>query len=43
MLFENDGISGSRILRKIDLEEKEVCVPFPLIQEAMLPLQNNYA
>jgi hypothetical protein len=43
MLFENDGISGSRILRKIDLEEKEVCAPFPLIQETMLPLQNNYA
>jgi hypothetical protein len=43
MFFENDGINVDRILRKIDLEEKWVCVPFPLIQEAILPLQNNYA
>jgi hypothetical protein len=43
VLFENDGISGSRIPRKIDLDEKRVCVPFPLIQETVLPLQNDYA
>jgi hypothetical protein len=43
MFFEKDGISGSRIPRKIDLEEKRVCVPFLLIQETILPLQNNYA
>jgi hypothetical protein len=43
MFFENDGISGSKIPRKIDLEEKRVCVPFPLIQETILPLQNDYA
>jgi hypothetical protein len=43
VFFENDGISGSRIPRKIDLEEKRVCVPFPLIQETVLPLQNDYA
>jgi hypothetical protein len=43
VLFENDGISGSRIPRKIDLEVKQVCVPFLLIQETILPLQNDYA
>jgi hypothetical protein len=43
VFFENDGISGSRIPRKIDLEEKRVCVPFSLIQETILPLQNDYA
>jgi hypothetical protein len=43
VFFENDGISGSRIPRKIDLEEKRVCVLFPLIQETILPLQNDYA
>jgi hypothetical protein len=42
-IFENDGISGGRIPRKIDLEEKRVCVPFPLIQETILPLHNDYA
>jgi hypothetical protein len=41
--FENGGISGSRIPRNIDLKEKRVCVPFPLIQETILPLQNGYA
>jgi hypothetical protein len=40
--FENDGISGSRIPRKIDLEEKRVCVPFLFIQNTILPLQNDY-
>jgi hypothetical protein len=43
VFFENDGISGSRIPRKIDLEEKQACVAFPLIQEIVLPLQNDYA
>jgi hypothetical protein len=43
VFYENDGISGSRIPRKIDLEEKRVCVPVPLIQETILPLQNDYA
>jgi hypothetical protein len=43
VFFENDGINGSRILRKIYLEEKRVCVPFPLIQDIVLPLQDNYA
>jgi hypothetical protein len=43
MLFENDGISGSRIPGKIDLDEKQVCVPFLLVQEIVLPLQNDYA
>jgi hypothetical protein len=38
VLFENNGISGSKIPRKIDLEEKRVCVPFLLIQEIVLPL-----
>jgi hypothetical protein len=38
VFFENDGVSGSRIHRKIDLEQKRVCVPFPLIQEIVLPL-----
>jgi hypothetical protein len=42
VFFENDGISESRIPRKIDLEEKQACVPFPLIQETVLPLQNDY-
>jgi hypothetical protein len=31
VFFENDGINGSRIPRKINLEEKQVCVPFLLI------------
>jgi hypothetical protein len=43
VFFENDGISGSRIPRKTDLEEKRVCVLFQLIKETILPLQNNYA
>jgi hypothetical protein len=43
VFFENVGISGSRIPRKIDLVEERVCVPFPLIQEIVLPLQNDYA
>jgi hypothetical protein len=43
VLFENDGINGNRIPRKIDLEEKRVCVPFLLIQETILPLQKDYA
>jgi hypothetical protein len=43
VFFENDGISWSKIPRKIDLEEKRVCVLFPLIQETVLPLQNDYA
>jgi hypothetical protein len=43
VFFENDGISGSRIPMKIDLEEKRVCVLLSLIQETVLPLQNNYA
>jgi hypothetical protein len=43
VFFENDGITGSRIPRKIDLEEKRVCVPFLLIQETVLPLHNDYA
>jgi hypothetical protein len=43
VFFENDGISRSRIPRKIDLEENRVCVPFPLIQESVLPLHNDYA
>jgi hypothetical protein len=43
VFFENGGISESKISRKIDLEEKRVCVPFPLIQETILPLQNDYA
>jgi hypothetical protein len=43
VLFENDGISGSRIPGKIDLEEKQVCVLFLLVQEIVLPLQNDYA
>jgi hypothetical protein len=33
----------SRIPRKIDLEEKRVCVPFLLIEETIFPLQNAYA
>jgi hypothetical protein len=43
VFFENDRISGSRIHRKIDLKEKRVCAPFPLIQEVVLPLQNDNA
>jgi hypothetical protein len=43
LFFENDGISGTRIPREIDLDEKRVCVLFPLIQESILPLQNDYA
>jgi hypothetical protein len=43
VFFENDGINGSRIPKKIEIEEKRVWVPFPLIQETILPLQNDYA
>jgi hypothetical protein len=43
VFIENDGISGSRIPRKIDLVKKRVCVSFMLIQETTPPLQNNYA
>jgi hypothetical protein len=43
VFFENDGINGSIIPRKIDLEEKRVCAPFPLIQETIFLLQNDYA
>jgi hypothetical protein len=43
VFFENDGISGSRIPRKIDFEEKRGMCSVPLIQEIVLPLQNDYA
>lgn len=33
MFLENNEISGSKVPRKIDLEERRVYVPTPMIQE----------
>ena len=38
VFLEDEMMRGSMVARKIDLEEKRVCVPFPMIQEPFFSL-----
>ena len=38
VFLEDEMMRGSMVARKIDLEEKRVCAPFPMIQEPFFAL-----